>query len=235
MRKEPFNSHRMPYNGGITLIELLIALVIFGTIAGAVYRLSVNHTQAYAIQDQVVEVQQDIRVAMDIILRDLRMAGFQTSTFNSSLITNGPIVYPLSDNSITVTYEYIDPNPLIPPATDTVTYTFTGGKVIHTSTLHPDPPNTPPLLKDVGALTFTYAIDQDGDGNIDDGNNDGVIDGQDFLAAANVGTARVLAVRVALTANPSPDFPDISNKVSPRTLTSAATLRNMSFKRSQAY
>lgn len=236
MRKKPFKSLRMPDDRGITLIELLIALVIFGTLVGGIYRLFVNQTQAYAIQDQVVEVQQDIRSAMDMILRDLRMAGFQTSTFNSSVISNSPIVYPLNDNSITVNYECLGG---VSPTTCTVTYTFAGGRVTHTSIQTPvaGPPvtTTDTILENVGALTFTYGIDQDGDGKIDDIDGNGVIDERDFVSAANVGTAKVLAVRVALTAMPSPVNPEVTTRVSPRTLASAATLRNSCFNKSQAY
>ena len=92
---------------------------------GGVYRVFIAQTKAYTVQDQVVEVQQDIRSAMEIVARDLRMGGFQTSTFNSSLITNSPIVYPLSDSTITVNYEYLGG---ALPATYTVTYTGSRGK-----------------------------------------------------------------------------------------------------------
>jgi hypothetical protein len=70
---------------------------------------------------------------------------------------------------------------------------------------------------------------------MDDKNGDGKIDENDCVAAANVGTAKVLAVRVALTAIPAPVNPDVTATVSPRTLTSVVTLRNMCFRKPQAY
>ena len=237
IREKPFKSLSMPNKRGITLIELLVVLVISGIVIGGVYRVFIAQTKAYTVQDQVVEVQQDVRSAMEIVARDLRMVGFQKSTFNSPLITNSPIVvYPLSDSTITVNYEYLGG---ASPATYTVTYTVAGGSLTRTLTQTPavGPPvtTTETLLENVNALTFAYGISQNGNGVMDDINGDGVIDEEDFVPAASVGTARVLAVRVALTARPVPVNPDVTAIVSPRTLTSVVTSRNMCFRKSQAY
>jgi len=236
MTDKPSKGQWMSNKKGITLIELLIALVIFATLTGGIYRVFIGQTQAYAVQEQVVEMQQDIRVAMEVMLRDLRMAGFQTSTFNSPLISNSSILYPLGDSSITVNYEYLGGGL---PTTYTVTYALAGGGVTHTLTQTPPAgapvTTTDTILENVSSLGFTYGIDRDGDGNIDDVNGDGAIDEKDFVVAANVGTARVLAVRASLSSVPAPENPEVAEKVSPRTLTSVVTLRNICFNKSQAY
>jgi prepilin-type N-terminal cleavage/methylation domain-containing protein len=241
IREKPFKSLSMPNKRGITLIELLVVLVISGIVIGGLYRVFIAQTKAYTVQDQVVEVQQDIRSAMEIVARDLRMAGFQKSTFNSPLITNSPIVvYPLSDSTITVNYEYLGG---ASPATYTVTHTVAGGSLTRTLTQTPavGPPVTTTetllenVLENVNAPPFRYGISQNGNGVMDDINGDGRIDEEDFVAAASVGTARVVAVRVALTARPAPVNPDVTAIVSPRTLTSVVTSRNMCFRKSQGY
>jgi len=61
---------------GVTLIELLVALVICAIVVAAIYRLFVAQTRAYTVQDQVAEVQQNVRNAMELIVRDIRMTGF---------------------------------------------------------------------------------------------------------------------------------------------------------------
>jgi type IV pilus assembly protein PilW len=234
MGEESFKSQSMLNKRGITLIELLVVLVICAILIGGTYRVFIAQTKAYTVQDQVAEVQQDIRGAMEIIVRDLRMAGFQTSTFNSPLITDSPVGSPLSDSSITVNYEYLGG---ASPTTYTVTYTLAGTILTRTLAQTPaaGPPVTDTILENVKALTFTYGIDQDGDGLMDDINGDGIIDEKDFVAAASVGTARVVAVRVVLTADPAPVNPDVTAMVHPRTLVSAVTLRNVSFRKSLAY
>ena len=68
---------------GMTLIELLVALVICGMVVAGIYRVFVAQSKAYTVQDQVVEVQQSVRSAMEILLRDLRMAGFDYDNLQS--------------------------------------------------------------------------------------------------------------------------------------------------------
>jgi type II secretory pathway pseudopilin PulG len=63
------------YQKGLTLIELMVALAICFIVIGAVYRTFTSQQRTYTIQDQMAEAQQNARVAMNILMRDLRMAG----------------------------------------------------------------------------------------------------------------------------------------------------------------
>jgi prepilin-type N-terminal cleavage/methylation domain-containing protein len=60
---------------GLTLIELTVTLAISFIVVGAVYHAFTSQQKTYSIQDQVAEAQQNARVAMNILMRDLRMAG----------------------------------------------------------------------------------------------------------------------------------------------------------------
>jgi prepilin-type N-terminal cleavage/methylation domain-containing protein len=64
------------YQRGLTLIELMVALAISFIVIGAVYQTFSSQQRTYTIQDQVAEAQQNARVAMNILMRDLRMAGY---------------------------------------------------------------------------------------------------------------------------------------------------------------
>ena len=81
---------------GVTLIELLVALAIFGIVIGAIYRLFIVQTKAYTVQDQAVEVQQNVRSAMEILLRDLRMTGYDDDSTASTITITTPILTPVS-------------------------------------------------------------------------------------------------------------------------------------------
>ena len=229
MTDDPLKCQSMLNKKGVTLIELLVVLIISGIVIGGVYRVFISQTKAYTVQDQVAEIQQDVRGAMEVMVRDIRMAGFQTNSFGSATITNGPIATPLNDTSITVNYEYI-PGAGV-PATYTVTYAWPGPGGDLTRTLNGVQET---LLSNVASLNFSYGIDADRDGIID-GIVNGVIPDNAFKSAANVGTAIVFAVRVTLTANSASVDPDVTKMVSPRTLTSVVTPRNMFFKKYQAY
>ncbi|MEX1300762.1 MAG: fibronectin type III domain-containing protein [Desulfotignum sp.] len=64
---------------GFTLIEILVTLAITGILVTAIYRFFIGQHHAYTVQDQVIEMEQNARAAMDMIRRDLRMAGYQAT------------------------------------------------------------------------------------------------------------------------------------------------------------
>ena len=209
---------------GLTLIELLVGLVLSAIVIAGIYRLFVVQSKAYTVQDQVVEVQQSIRSAMEVLLRDLRMAGYDSDSINSKIsITNH--VLP-GDHTVTINYEYDDTH------RHEITYSLVNGNLTRQLTIFPDvgasSSTTETILENVDALDFTYGIDANEDGAMDmvDRNGDGSIDYKDLLSAGGIGTSKVVAIRVVLTAKPDQTNPDVKNWVSPRTLTSAVTLRN---------
>jgi prepilin-type N-terminal cleavage/methylation domain-containing protein len=205
---------------GITLLELLIALVICGIAIAGVYRLFIVQSKAYTVQDQVAEVQQSIRSAMEILLRDLRMTGYDNDSLSSKVTVANPII--IGDgsklNPIIVEYEYDDTTRY------TVSYWVEGAPLIlkrqltRTKDDGSSITETADLLENVDIFNLTYGIDTNDDGGV-----------ESWVPAGGVGISKVVAVRVTLTGKPDQTKPDVKEWVSPRTLTSAVTLRNQCF------
>ncbi|UCE82659.1 MAG: prepilin-type N-terminal cleavage/methylation domain-containing protein [Deltaproteobacteria bacterium] len=61
---------------GFTLVELLVVLAIFGIIMGGIYSVFVRSNRVYISQEEIVAAQQEARSALDILGREIRMAGF---------------------------------------------------------------------------------------------------------------------------------------------------------------
>ncbi len=61
---------------GVTLIELLIALVISAILVAGIYRVYISQQRTYASQEQIADMQQNVRVAINRMIREIRMAGF---------------------------------------------------------------------------------------------------------------------------------------------------------------
>jgi prepilin-type N-terminal cleavage/methylation domain-containing protein len=214
-------------NRGLTLIELLIVFVIGGMIIAGIYRVFVAQSNAYIVQGQVVEVQQNIRVATEVLMKDLRMAGYDSNSVNSKIKIAVPSI--AGDHSITVNYEYDNTTQY------TVTYRrdATSSRLMRQLTTTKDNGTTTagaeePLLENVDTFDLTYGVDQDDDGKMDDLNGDGKVDDGDWLSAANVGTIKVIAIRLTLTARPDQTNQDVKKWVSPRTLTTVVNLKNLS-------
>jgi type IV pilus assembly protein PilW len=61
---------------GVTLIELMIGALVATIIIGAGYAVLISSSKALTTNEQTVETQQNVRVAMEFLFRDIREAGF---------------------------------------------------------------------------------------------------------------------------------------------------------------
>jgi len=61
---------------GFTLIEILVAMGLGLFILGVLYNVFLTGEKTYDQQEQMAEMQQNARVAMDMMVNEIRMAGF---------------------------------------------------------------------------------------------------------------------------------------------------------------
>jgi len=184
-------------------------------VAGA-YRFFITQTRAYSVQDQVIEAQQNVRLAMEILLRDLQMAGYDDDSVKSTITIADPIVAPFRDDSITVSFEYYDKT-TSQYQKHTVAYRreMNPSRLIRQLTINDVAGSPDLLLENVDDFKLTYGINTKVDGEVDQ-----------WVPAGEVGGNKVLAVHVVLSVMPAQINPDV-RMVSPRTLASTVTLRNL--------
>jgi type IV pilus assembly protein PilW len=84
MNKSSTNSY------GFTLVEIMITLVISGIIMSAIYSAYLAQQRTYLAQEQVAEMQQNARVAMDMLARDIRSAGFDPNNLGAGITVAAP-------------------------------------------------------------------------------------------------------------------------------------------------
>jgi type IV pilus assembly protein PilW len=205
---------------GVSLIELLVALAICGIVVAGAYRFFITQTRAYSVQDQVIEAQQNVRLAMEILLKDLRMAGYDDDSIKSTITITDPIVAPLRDDSITFSFEYYDKTTL-QYQKHTVAYRreMNPPRLIRQLTINDVTGSPDLLLENVDDFNLTYGINTNGDGDM-----------TQWVPAGEVGVNKVMAVHVVLSVMPAQINPDV-RMVSPRTLASTVTLRNLGMAR----
>lgn len=88
------------YNG-FTLVEIMMTMAISGMIVAAMYAAYLSQQRTYLMQEQVAEMQQNIRAALDKISREIRMAGYDPTGGAGAGITTasaGQISFTLDNN-----------------------------------------------------------------------------------------------------------------------------------------
>jgi prepilin-type N-terminal cleavage/methylation domain-containing protein len=216
MEKRDMNQRTIVNRKGLTIIELIVALVIFSVVIAGTYRLFIAQSRAYTVQDQVVETQQSIRSAMEILLRDLRMTGFDNDSLNSKITILNPLI--AGNNDVTINYEFDDTTQYSVRYWrngETLNRQLTTTKDDGTTVVNPGGED-PVLLENVEELQFTYGVDTNDDKAFDS-----------WVDAGAINSARVVAIRVRLTARPEQAAPEDQKMMSPRTLETAVTLRNL--------
>ena len=88
-------------NKGFTLVEVLITLVISGILMTSVYAAFQAQQDSYLAQEQVAEMQQNIRAGLDIMVHELRMAGYDVDQNGTKTGTAGITV--ANANNVTFT------------------------------------------------------------------------------------------------------------------------------------
>jgi len=78
---------------GFSLIELLTSIAISGIILAAITATFISQSRSYDAQEQINGMQQGARAAMDMITREVRMAGYNT---NGAAVFDG-ITYNLTE------------------------------------------------------------------------------------------------------------------------------------------
>jgi prepilin-type N-terminal cleavage/methylation domain-containing protein len=78
-QKQPTNLLTLGCRQGFTLVELLVVIAIFSIVMGGIYSVFVRSNRVYLSQEEVVAAQQEARSALDILGREIRMAGFIAS------------------------------------------------------------------------------------------------------------------------------------------------------------
>ena len=75
-------------NGGFTLIEVMVAIVIGAVLSAASIGLLVNSKGTYELQDDLARLQENARFGLEAIARDIRMAGYFGCMGDISKVSN---------------------------------------------------------------------------------------------------------------------------------------------------
>jgi len=155
------------HNKGFTLVEILVTLAIVSIVMTVVYVVYTSSIRSYTTQDVAAGVQQSIRVGIEYVAHDIRMAGFAPITGDNFGIEEA------AASKIRFTLDTIDTT-LAPPdyngvidddASERITYLFDSGNRLLIRILDEDKDTESELtlLDNVTALSFRYFDEAEND------------------------------------------------------------------------
>ena len=67
---------------GFTLVEVLLALALSSLTIGAIYSIYVSQVRNQVVRENILDMQQQARAALDLVSRELKMAGYDPRGVN---------------------------------------------------------------------------------------------------------------------------------------------------------
>ncbi len=132
--------------GGFTLVELMACILIAGVLLAGIYYVFISQQEAFSAQEQVAEMTQNIRGALDLMTREIRLAGYKSSTgtFNG--------IQTASANSIRILAD-LNQDGGTSGANEDITYTYdTGTMQIWRNDV------SLPIADNITNLSFSYTL-----------------------------------------------------------------------------
>ena len=169
--------YKLSNKHGFTIIELLIALAISGIVSAALITTFLSQQKSYVVQENVAGMQQNLRGGMEMMTREIRLAGYDRNNAGGMGILD---ISPRDINdSIDVT---MNGNGAVQVAADFNNNGVSDASDIISFSIADSPIGTPDgnldLTRDAGAgrqllaenieaMGVAFAYDEDGDGNLD--------------------------------------------------------------------
>ncbi len=98
---------------GFTLMELLVVILMMGVVMAGIYAVYTSQQKSFIVQQDVAEMQQNLRAAMFFMVRDIRLAGCNPTGKADAGINTADA------STISLTMDIRGKNPDDPPDGDT--------------------------------------------------------------------------------------------------------------------
>ena len=136
---------------GFTLIEILVAMALSAVVAAAIYKHFTAQQQVYRIQDQAVEMQQNLRGGTDLLLKELRMTGFDPNLSSSAGFVTA------TASSLRFTMDLNKDGDLSDADEDVSYFLYTSSGITSLGRLVPGGTNQP-VAENIQGLEFCYTL-----------------------------------------------------------------------------
>jgi type IV pilus assembly protein PilW len=134
---------------GFTLIELLISIAVMGVIIGSLFSFLITQRKYFALQEEMSEMTQNTRAAMDMITGEISMAGYSPS---------GSFFYGIPYNSSQLRiFADLNGNGLTTDSNEDIIYTYNS---VTKRILRNSGGGDQPMAENIQSFIFEYLDDQ---------------------------------------------------------------------------
>ena len=211
-------------NRGFTLVELLIYIALFGILSTFIYSLFIQNFKTYSSQQNSMVMTQDLRAAIGIMVRELRLAGYNpTGAVGIGFVDDADDRYNTDANSIHFTMDIDDdagsgsPDGDVDDENEDVNYYLYTTDGIQKLGRRTGGGNPQPIAENIASLTFSYTF---ADGDI------GVPDLTDGDTTNDLDDIR--AVQITITAETA-EIDPLTKQKKTKAYTTTVKIRNLGF------
>lgn len=171
---------------GFSLIEMLIAMTVGLVVLGAMYNVFTVQNKAFGNQEEIVAMQQGVRAGMDMMAREVGMAGYDPALVNSDTnSTNDFSGVTVSASQLQIRADLDGNGAIDATSQENIIYAFDAANKRITRNIGA---GAQPFSENVDAFTFEY------------------IDGSDVVTAASADVRRIRITITGRTAKPDPSY-----------------------------
>ncbi len=166
---------------GFTLVEMMVSVTISLAVLAAIAGTFTVQTRQNSAEEHVGQMQQNVRGALDLMVREIQMAGYKPAggTFNGIQTSTG--------TTLRIKLELDSSGVVTDAATDDISYTYDGGTGVITRTLN-NTGSSATLADNITAFSFTY------------------LDANGASTTTNTAVRRITINITARTAKPDPGY-----------------------------
>jgi type IV pilus assembly protein PilW len=142
-----FPTPRGKKTAGFTLIEVMVSMTIGLVVLAAVAGTFTVQLRQNSAEEQLAQMQQDVRGALDLMVREIEMAGFKSA----GGVFNGVATSTATTLQIKLDLDY---NGLADKATEDISYSYSSG--VLTRTLNTPAVSSATLADNLTSFSFSY-------------------------------------------------------------------------------
>lgn len=144
-----FSTRRIRGVGGFTLVEMMVSMAISLVVLAAIAGTFTVQTRQNSAEEQIGQMQQNVRGALDLMIREIQMAGYKPAggSFNG--------IETSTSTTLRIKLDLNSSGDETDEATDDISYSFDSSTGLITRTLN-NTGSSATVADNITAFSFTY-------------------------------------------------------------------------------